>query len=94
MAPFKLPSEHSLYLFLLVKDLVTSLKALRTLRFEAEYLLTLDQLRKVITGGVVPENERLTSLTLEYVGCNYEIGDKLELREFVLKRYPWISLKI
>lgn len=66
LAPFKLPSEHSLYLFLLVKDLVASLKALRSLRFEADYLLTIDQLRKVITGGAVPENERLTALTLEY----------------------------
>jgi hypothetical protein len=94
ISPLKMPSEPSLYLFLLIKDLVTAMKNLRLLTFEAEYPLTVDQLRKVINGGAIPQNERLTSMTLEYLGCNYDIGDKLELQAFVMNKYPWITLKI
>ena len=86
-----MPSEPSLFLFMLLKDLVGApwIKRLTTIVFDSDYLLTVEQLKKVITGGSVsPQFERLRPLKLEYLGCNYDIRDKLELRQWVERRYP------
>ena len=73
--PQKLPSEISIFLCSMLRDLTSTVffPNITYIAFECEYLLNKDQLKRVI-------EKRLQILKLEYVGSQYDIGDRLEIR--------------
>ncbi|TNV81926.1 hypothetical protein FGO68_gene1292 [Halteria grandinella] len=93
IAPIKLPSEQSLFLYLLLKELCEN-PTLNKIVIESEYTLFPDQLKKAIGGGNLGTGERLWGLEIEYLGCKYGVEDQLELYKFLSLRYPWVKLTI
>ncbi len=59
----------------MLRDLTSTIffPCITSIKFECEYLLTKDQLKRII-------EKRMQILKFEYVGSKYDIGDRLEVR--------------
>lgn len=69
-----MPSEQSLFLYLMLKEMM-EVSHLESVKFDSQYTLFPDQLKKAISGGNLGYGERLWGIDLEYRGCIYDIGD-------------------
>ena len=55
-----------------------------SITFEAEYLLSMDQIRRIV-------EKRLDILKIEYRGSMYDIGERLEIRQENELKRPWVQ---